>query len=175
MDGATELRADSGESDVSYSWQATDGTFDTSTGDRVVWKAPGSVGQRVVTLTGTRAGTTKETAMTVTVKSSPVTIAGWELVDDLIGGKDASVTIRNDSSKTINALKVRMVMWNNFGERVTRLGDYVFHGIASDIAIEPGNSKTSTWSLYWATGVTQIIPWVYEVAFTDASVWKLED
>ena len=111
----------------------------------------------------------------VEVIEAPAVVSAWKLEDDLIGGKNARLTILNKSDKTINALRVRIVMWDNFGERVDFFSDYVFHGVASDTLLQPNAQRDYVWSLYWATGVSDIRAWVYEAAFTDGSVWRLAD
>jgi len=165
VNGATELKTDS----VDTQWTATAGSFDKTTGDTVIWKAPATSGvYQVSAKSGVLTGT-----VNITVKSTPLIITGWELVPDSIGGKDIKITVQNNGSKTINAFRVYIVMWNNFNERVDYLGEDIFSGIASDVYIQPGNSSVHTWSLYWATGVTKALPWVYQIAYTDGTTWNL--
>lgn len=154
-----------------YRYSVTGGVIIHQDGGRAVWETPFEPGTYSVSVESDGQTVIKS----VRVVAAPAYAIDWTLVNDGIGGKDARVVIWNASDKAINAVRVKIVMWNNFGERVTRFGDYVFNGQASDIYIAPDDERTSTWSLYWASGVTDIAAWVSEVAFADGSVWKLYD
>lgn len=103
----------------------------------------------------------------------PADTIDWQLTADSIGGKDARIDIINYSDKAITAIRVNILMWNNFNERIDYLTDYRFRGQSSDTWLQPDQERTYTWSLYWAQSVTNIVAWVYEVAFEDGTTWNL--
>jgi len=164
--GFLDLRAHGGNK---YTFSASGGSFIHQDKDRAVWQAPMSPGNYIIRVESGGKTVTK----TVTVVDAPARITAWSLVNDGIGGKDARITIRNTSARAITAVRIQIAMWNNFGERVTYFGEYLFRGEAPDTYIAPGAEKTFLWSLYWASGVTNIAPWVVEVAFEDGTAWKL--
>lgn len=173
--GAALLKASSTEANMSYEWALTSGSFDKGSGNETIWTAPSSPGSYIVTVKGSNGRKNGNSTFSITVKEPPVKVTSYNLSNDGIGGKDANITFQNVSGKAVNALKVRVAMWNNFGERVTYLGSNPFQGITSDMSVPTGMSTTRTWSLYWATSVSKITPWVYEVAYSDGTVWKLEE
>jgi len=174
-DGATLLSASCSDSEATIRWACSQGSLDTNKGKDVIWIAPSSPGTYIVTATASSSSKSVKADVSVTVKQPPLEIMDHDLVDDGIGGKDAVITFRNNTTKTVTAIRIRIAMWNNFGERVDYFGETFFSGMDSDVTIGPGNSYQATWSLYWATGVTRIVPWVYEIAYSDGSVWKLYD
>lgn len=169
VNGAAELKAEMSKV-AEVRWTATGGQFDFASGDTVIWKAPDTPGTYSVVATAN----SKSVTARITVKEPPVEIVGWTLTPDFIGGKEANITVKNNSSKTVNAVKVKMAMWNNFGERICYLTYPIYNGIAPDINVPSGTSDSFTWSLYWANDVTKILPWVYQVAYTDGSTWELK-
>lgn len=172
--GYADIIASTGENGATYTFTADQGTIIHTDGRRAIWKAPEQPGTYKVHVAASANGKKATSSMTIKVVEAPAYATSWTLVDDLIGGKDARVTITNNSNKTITSLRLNILMWNNFGERVSYLGNYVFRGQASDTIIQPGQSRTHTWSLYWATGVTNIVAWVDEVAFSDGTTWKAQ-
>jgi len=168
VNGATELIAKS-TGEGSFYWSATAGSFDTTTSGKVVWKAPGVAGTYKITVTKGKA--TKE--IHITVKETPLIISNRVLVNDGIGGKDIEISFFNNSAKTVTDIKVEIYMWNGFGERVSYLGAPTFKGIAPNVIIAPGNTRTFRWGLFLATGVSRVIPYVFQVAYSDGSVWSL--
>lgn len=173
--GYADLEADASEDGVTYAFAADAGSIVHTDGPRAVWQAPNQTGVYTIQVTAKKGNKSVVAAHKVEVIEAPAVVSAWKLEDDLIGGKNARLTILNKSDKTINALRVRIVMWNNFGERVDFFSDYVFHGVASDTLLQPNAQRDYVWSLYWATGVSDIRAWVYEAAFTDGSVWRLAD
>jgi hypothetical protein len=170
--GAAELKASVTDGDASITWSATGGSFDPGIGDSAVWIAPGDPGTYTISATAVQGSRRSTTTMKVVVKEPPLQVVDWLLKNDAIGGKDAQISSTNVGTKTIVAYRVRLAMWNSFGERVSYLLNDTFRGFA-ERNIEPGQTNTATWSLYWATGVSRIVAWVYEVAYEDGSTWSL--
>lgn len=164
--GYLDLMATGG---LDYHFSVTGGAIIHQDGGRAVWETPLEPGTYSVKVESEG----KTVIKSVKVVTAPAYTLDWTLVDDGIGGKNARIVVWNASDKPITAVRVRIVMWNNFGERVTHFGSYHFNGQASDIYIAPNGERTSTWSLYWASGVTNIAAWVYEVAFADGTTWSL--
>ena len=65
-------------------------------------------------------------------------------------------------------------MWNNFGERVTYFGEYLFRGerLPTPTSLL-GQRRHSCGASTGKRRVTNIAPWVVEVAFEDGTAWKL--
>lgn len=172
--GAVVLKGSPNDNNASVSWASVSGSFDRNVGQQVVWNAPATSGSYIITATASIGSKSITKSITVNVKDSPLLITNKTLTTDIIGGQNANITVKNTSGKTVNAFRVKICMWNAFGEQVDYLGEYPFKGQATNITILPNNAYTATWSLYWASGVSRITPWVYEIAYTDGSTWKLE-
>ncbi len=172
MYGFAEIVA-SPSTDVEYNFVAEHGKIIQVDKNKAIWAAPLERGKYTIDVVGTKNGKPVITKHTVDVVAMPADTVDWRLTSDNIGGKNAKIDIMNYSDKTITALRVIILMWNNFGERIDYLTNYRFRGQAGDIRIAPNQERTYTWSLYWAKGVTNIVAWVYEVAFEDGTTWSL--
>ena len=75
---------------------------------------------------------------------------------DSIGDPELHVTVKNASSKAIDGIVISGSFKNNFGEPVTSFGDTDGFHANDQTTMQPGASKTDTWSLFGYTNATKI-------------------
>lgn len=95
------------------------------------------------------------------------------VTSDAIGTPVANVTVKNTSQKTVDAFKITIKTFNNFGEPANGfLTDNTYDGISQDGRIAPGASYEASWTLYNYDTTTKIEATPYQVHFTDGSTWE---
>lgn len=108
-----------------------------------------------------------------TTEPSPLEVIKTSVSEDTIGTPIANVTVKNTSQKTIDAFKVTIKTFNNFGEPVKGfLTDNSYDGISQDEKVLPNATSDASWTLYNYDTTKKIEAEVYQVHFTDGSTWS---
>lgn len=110
--------------------------------------------------------------------AAPINVLSARLVNrDYSNYRDISVTYKNISNKKVEAIRFRWYGLNSFGEPAD-MGSYgLSEGFGSgfdDDPINPGKSRTNSWSILSKDAKKVILAWPYEVAFADGTSWKLK-
>ena len=101
----------------------------------------------------------------------PVEIQESYISENVIGEPVASIRYINISEKTIDAIDINMYCYDNFNEKVNRIGgDNIFNGISQD-ELQSGYEQTAEWTLHLYENTKKIKPKIIRVHFTDGSVW----
>lgn len=104
---------------------------------------------------------------------SPLEVTKTSVTEDTIGTPIANVTVKNTSQKTVDAFKVTIKTFNNFGEPVKGfLTDNSYDGISQDEKVLPNTTSDASWTLYNYDTTKKIEAEVYQVHFTDGSTWS---
>lgn len=93
---------------------------------------------------------------------------------NIIHNPEVALVFKNNSSKTIDAYKVRITGQDSFGHEIKRYGtDPYFNGIGQEQLIGPGEQTSSSykWSLYGMENARKGTIQVTEVHFTDNTTW----
>lgn len=110
---------------------------------------------------------------TKTTEPSPLEVTKTSVTEDTIGTPIANVTVKNASSKTVDAFKVTIKTFNNFGEPAKGfLTDNSYEGISQDEKVLPNATSDASWTLYNYDTTKKIEAEVYQVHFTDGSTWS---
>jgi hypothetical protein len=100
---------------------------------------------------------------------APVLIKKCYISKSDYGSKSINIKVLNNSNKKINGIKIRWLLYNNFGDQL----DVNRSGISQDI-LSPKKSDTYSWDLY-STTATSAKAYVYSVHFIDGTIWQLPD
>jgi hypothetical protein len=98
----------------------------------------------------------------------PIKVLKSKIIEDEYGSKSISVSVKNISRKTIDAVSLSWILRNNFGDMVN---DHDENGI-SQHKLKPGKSGSYEWDLYRTTA-TKCAVFITKVHFTDDSKWQL--
>lgn len=97
--------------------------------------------------------------------TSPVLIKKCTITTDEYGAKSINITVKNNSKKKIDGLKVSWTLYNNFNERIDD-----GNGIAQE-HLAANKWATYTWNIY--TPVTHAKAYVFSIHYTDGTTWSL--
>ncbi len=90
-----------------------------------------------------------------------------------IGTPVANVTVKNISTKTVDAFKVHITTFDKFGDPANGfLKDNTYNGISQDHDLAPGESYEASWDLYNYDTTAKVDATPYQVHFTDGSSWE---
>lgn len=108
-----------------------------------------------------------------TQNDCPLKITKSWITHNSIGTSEANINIKNNSDKTVDALKVGILCYNNFDEPITESisGANQYMGI-SQSKLRPNKTETDTWVMYLFDNTTKIKPYIYQVHFTDGTIWQ---
>ena len=97
----------------------------------------------------------------------PLKITKCYVTIDRFGQQDINIDVKNVSGKTIDGIKFRWVLFNNFGDQVPDLETGVSQKILK-------NNKTDyyIWDIYASTA-TKGQAYVNTIHYTDGSKWEL--
>lgn len=108
----------------------------------------------------------------------PVTLSRTIITPNVIGEPTLSLIMKNNSQKTINAFKLHIYAYDNYGKQVKQFGygDGVFSAI-SQREIEPGGTTSSqyTWTLHGFDNGRKFKVQLYSIHFTDGTEWTAEN
>lgn len=159
--------------DAKFQFVANGGEIIHQHKNRAIWNAPREPGVYTIDVIATGGNETVRSSIDIKVVEFPVDVMAMTLENDGIGGKNARLRVLNLTNEKVTAFRVKILMMNNFGERIHYLGDYQFRGQSSDANLLPHDPKWYAWSLYFATGVSDIVAYVYEAALEDGTVLRL--
>lgn len=113
---------------------------------------------------------------TVGVAEAPVKVLSARLFkEEYSNYKSISLTYKNVSGKRIEAMKFKWYGEDAFGDPADMGSAGLtagFGGGFDDNPIGPGQTRTSTWSIYSSRGKKVVKAWPYEVKFSDGNSWK---
>ena len=110
---------------------------------------------------------------TKTAEPSPLEVTKTSVTEDTIGTPIANITVKNTSQKTVDAFKVTIKTFNNFGEPAKGfLTDNSYNGISQDDKVAPNATADASWTLYNYDTTKKIEAEVYQVHFTDGTTWE---
>lgn len=107
---AVFLKATVNDDAATVQWACTAGALDSTSGRQVVWTAPGTAGTYTISAVASVGDQAITASTDITVKKTPVYVIASHLEEDILGGKEAHITIRNESSKTVGAFRDKIVM-----------------------------------------------------------------
>ncbi len=106
-------------------------------------------------------------------EASPLEVVSTSVTSDSIGTPKANVTVKNISTKIVDAYKVHIKTFNSFGEPANGfLTNNNYDGISQDIKVAPGKTDSSSWALYNYDTTRKIEAAPYQVHFTDGTTWE---
>lgn len=108
----------------------------------------------------------------------PVTLDKVIVKSNVIGEPLVSLIMTNHSGKTIDAYKVRISVYNNYGEQLKEFGvgsDH-FGGISQD-ALADGQSSSSSrsWTLHGFDTGRKFVVRLMSIHYSDGTEWTTED
>jgi len=104
-------------------------------------------------------------------KESPVAITSSRVVKKDYGAKEVHFTLKNNSSKTVDAVRFGYSLLNNFGDNLSDQMGVGFEWSASQEIIKPNKTVELSASIFnSATKVRNTF--VNEVHYTDGSKWE---
>lgn len=108
----------------------------------------------------------------------PVTLDKVVVTPNVIGEPQVSLVMTNHSGKTIDAYKVRISVYNNYGEQLKEfgVGNDHFNGISQDAL---GDGQSSSGGRYWTlhgfdTGRKFVVR-LMSIHYSDGTEWTTED
>lgn len=107
----------------------------------------------------------------------PVTLSRTIITPNVIGEPTLSLIMKNDSQKTINAFKLHIYAYDNYGKQVKQFGHGDDHFSAiSQREIEPGGTTSSqyTWTLHGFDNGRKFKVQLYSIHFSDGTEWTAE-
>ena len=119
----------------------------------------------------------KKTFMDSTgMDKSPVVVVSAKLFKEAYSNyKSIKLTYKNNSEKTIQAIRFEWYGENAFGEPAD-MGSPVIEGSGggfTEETLRPGKTGSGVWSILSRDGKKIVMARAYEVAFDDGSSWKL--
>lgn len=108
----------------------------------------------------------------------PVTLDKVIVKSNAIGEPLVSLVMTNHSGKTIDAYKVRISVYNNYGEQLKEfgVGNDHFGGISQD-ALADGQSSSSSrsWTLHGFDTGRKFVVRLMSIHYSDGTEWTTED
>ena len=108
----------------------------------------------------------------------PVTLDKVVVTPNIIGEPQVSLVMTNHSGKTIDAYKVRISVYNNYGEQLKEfgVGNDHFNGISQD-ALGDGQSSSSGryWTLHGFDTGRKFVVRLMSIHYSDGTEWTTED
>lgn len=108
----------------------------------------------------------------------PVTLDKVVVTPNVIGEPQVSLVMTNHSGKTIDAYKVRISVYNNYGEQLKEfgVGNDHFGGISQD-ALADGQSSSSSrsWTLHGFDTGRKFVVRLMSIHYSDGTEWTTED
>lgn len=107
----------------------------------------------------------------------PVTLDKVVVTPNVIGEPQVSLVMTNHSGKTIDAYKVQISVYNNYGEQLKEfgVGNDHFNGISQD-ALGDGQSSSSSrsWTLHGFDTGRKFIVRLMSIHYSDGTEWATE-
>lgn len=108
----------------------------------------------------------------------PVTLNQIVITPDIIGQPQLTLSMTNNSEKDIDAYKVRIYAYDNYGTQLRQFGfgDDFLGGISQDIL--PSGASTSMekiWLLHGFDNGRKFVLRLMSIHFTDGTEWRTED
>lgn len=112
-------------------------------------------------------------------RDCPLTISNSFLDFNAIDNPTVSVSVINNSDKTVDAFTVNFYLYDNFNKRVNHYlyQNNTYTGISQDI-IKPGyelDGSNYSWTPYGFENTTKFIAVITEIHYTDNTTWKMND
>jgi hypothetical protein len=105
---------------------------------------------------------------------APVEIVKSSVSQDVIGTPQANLTVKNNSTKEVDGIKVTIKTFNNFGEPANGfLTDNTYSGISQE-HIAAGKTAELSWTMYNYDTTSKIEPTITSIHFTDGTSWGSE-
>ena len=108
----------------------------------------------------------------------PVTLDKVVVTPNVIGEPLVSLVMTNHSGKTIDAYKVQISVYNNYGEQLKEfgVGNDHFSGISQD-ALGDGQSSSSSrsWTLHGFDTGRKFVVRLMSIHYSDGTEWTTED
>lgn len=112
----------------------------------------------------------------------PLKIIESKVTYNSIGSPITNLTVKNLTTKKIDAFEIKVSCYDTYGRLVTSFGDTAYYGIMQNIKtdykghdagyIGPGQITTGYWTMYLFENTTRISVQIISVHFTDGTVWK---
>lgn len=113
---------------------------------------------------------------TLGLYQSPINVKSFKIIKSESGNyRNVKLTYKNNSMKTVTAIKFRWKGLNAFDEPAD-LGSAFADGYGSgftDVILKQGKSQTSVWPVLSRDAKELTLAWVTEVVYEDGSKWKL--
>lgn len=108
----------------------------------------------------------------------PVKLSNLIIEKDMIGTPEVSLIMTNTSNKIIDAYKVKIYAYDNYGKQLKEFGhgDDYFAGISQN-ELQPGATTSSDyhWSLMGFSNGRKFKLVLYSIHFTDDTTWESVD
>lgn len=143
--------------------------------NRAIWQAPGEPGSYIIDALVTTPAQSTLIRMNIKVVKFPVSVVEAELRDDGLGGKSVRLQALNMADQKVTDFRVKLLLVNGSGERVAHGGDYHFTGEVTAAGLVPQAAQWYILPLEGASEAVKVYAWVYEAAFEDGSVLKLNE
>jgi hypothetical protein len=99
----------------------------------------------------------------------PVKIIKARIVEDDYGSKSVKVTLRNTTGETVDGIKVKWSLYNNFDEEVNE----AYSGGMAQEKIKSGKTATYEWEIY-RTSATRVEAYILSVHTASGGKWSIE-
>ncbi len=96
------------------------------------------------------------------------------ITKNAINNPEARITFQNTSTKSIDAIRIFIFCFDNFGNPTSTTGDNKFSAVKQNI-ISPNETidgNKSGWTLYLHENTTKFTAVLAQVHFTDGSTWE---
>lgn len=107
----------------------------------------------------------------------PITLNKVTVRPNVIGEPQLSLSLTNNSSKSIDAFKIRVSAYDNYGTKLKEFGygDDYYAGISQD-TIPPGSTSSSdkSWTLHGFESGRKFVVRLISLHFSDGTEWSTE-
>lgn len=104
----------------------------------------------------------------------PITFKEAWITKNVINNPEARISFQNTSTKTVNAVRIYIFCFDNFGNPTSSNSDNKFSAIKQDTIPPNGivDGNKSGWTLYLHENTTKFTAVLAQVHFTDGTTWE---